>query len=235
MTPSYDRDQEILIGTFTDLSFYTVDNLQTGYSYIFKVRATNSAGQSEDSPYSDPVYTAEAPSIPQNLRLIERSSYHITIAWDLPSSTGGLPLYGYNVYRLEDNGIYSEISSAPSKTNPTVLTYTHTPVTPGTSHTFRVSAFNTLFVTINTEFESAKTMPLTITAIDNPRKPADPVDIIYIGMTSVSFEIDTVTTGSSLVVQEHIIFIREMEGKTFFYKSDRTSITINHLASDKEY
>lgn len=73
-------------------------NLMTGFAYKFRVRAINKEGPGPVSAASASIYTALEPSEVENLKLISRSDAHITIKWDPPRSSGGLPLTGFKIY-----------------------------------------------------------------------------------------------------------------------------------------
>ncbi len=88
------------------------------------MRAVNAAGASELSAASSNIITALGPSVPLNLDLVSRSDSAITFKWDTPLSDGGLNIQGYNVYMAIGSGSYSEIITAPSKSDPTILTHT---------------------------------------------------------------------------------------------------------------
>ena len=103
---------------------YTADQLPTGFNYQFRVKAVNARGVSDWSPASVPMITALKPEIPQNLKLIKRSESAITFQWESPVGNGGLELVGYMVYVAKGSGQYVEVSSAPTKANPTIITHT---------------------------------------------------------------------------------------------------------------
>lgn len=88
------------------------------------MRAVNAAGPSVLSPASSNFITALGPSVPLNLDLVSRSDSAITFKWDTPLSDGGLNILGYKVYMAIGSGSYSEIITAPSKSDPTILTHT---------------------------------------------------------------------------------------------------------------
>ena len=122
---------------------YTATLLSTGFNYQFKVRSVNAAGPSDLSPASSSIITALGPSVPLNLDLVSRSDTSITFKWDPPLSDGGLNLLGYKVYMAIGSGSYSEVITAPSSTDPTILTHTQTAsITGGQAYRFKVSAYN---------------------------------------------------------------------------------------------
>lgn len=105
MKPEFENDFEEI---YWGYSFsYKVTNLMTGFSYKFRVKAINKEGEGEVSLSTSSIYTAIQPSQPFNLRLKSRSNTHINFAWNSPSSSGGLPLTGYKVYRALNSTEYT--------------------------------------------------------------------------------------------------------------------------------
>lgn len=113
--------KEIYSGKSTS---YTASLLNTGFNYQFKVRAVNAAGYSDLSSASSLFITALEPSVPLNLDLVSRSDSSIQFKWSPPLNDGGLNLLGYKVYMAAGSGTYSEIITAPSKTNPSITSHT---------------------------------------------------------------------------------------------------------------
>jgi len=103
---------------------YTADQLPTGFNYQFRTKAVNARGVSDWSPASIPMITALKPGIPMNIKLIKRSASEIIFQWEPPTDNGGLELTGYKVYVAEGSGPYLEVSTAPTKLNPTIITHT---------------------------------------------------------------------------------------------------------------
>ncbi len=232
MKPEYDN---VYTEVYKGLSrFFTISNLQSGFTYIYKVKAVNDAGESALSSASDPIYAAEVPGIPQNLRLVNRSSSQIKVKWDMPPTTGGLPIKGYKVYKAVGSAEYSEVTSAPSKTDATIRTYEDSATTAGSLYSFKISAVNIMG-------ESLVTTPLKIYAADLPNKPTNPPTISSFTTSSVTISLTTLPTANNggSEITGYVVMIDNGLGddNSFEAKSDslQTSITVNGLIAGRTY
>ena len=59
-------------------------------------------------------------------------------------NTGGVELTGFKVYYAPDNEAFTEVSTAPSKTNPTIVMHTAGSLTTGKMYGFKVSSTNSV-------------------------------------------------------------------------------------------
>ena len=114
-------------------------------SYYFVVNAVNAAGSLGTSSLIGPV-TPGAPILPPSAPNLvsavasSSSSSSVGVKWNAPTSTGGSPITGYQVYDSTDGGItYAAVGSV---TSATATTATATNLTPGTSYSFVVKAIN---------------------------------------------------------------------------------------------
>jgi hypothetical protein len=148
------------VGTVTDLDFTdTVPNAGTWY---YKFTAINLVGSSGLSP-SNSITTASVPSSPLNassvIANINSAPYDVAVSWDLPTSTGGSALTGYNVYRQTGSGAFSLITTT------TALGYVDTvPTALNQDYTFKIHA-------VNNVGESTAFTTTTITTSDVPDAP----------------------------------------------------------------
>ena len=134
---------------------------------MFQTQAVNEAGPSALSPSSVPIYAVVVSDSPSNLRLVSRSQSQFKIEFDEPLSHGGLPITRYNVYVASASGLYTEDTSAPSKTNPSIKYYENTSVTAGVLYSFRITAVNIMG-------ESLDSNQIQIIAANFPSKPSVP-------------------------------------------------------------
>ena len=81
---------------------------------------------------------ATAPSAPQSLAA-SGGSLTVRLTWSAPSSNGGSPVTGYNVYRGTSPG---GEGSTPVATNVTTTSFTDTGLTNGTTYYYTVAAVN---------------------------------------------------------------------------------------------
>jgi len=68
--------------------YTTVYSLVSGREYLFRVRATNSAGNSEPSVATSP-QAPGIPGAPEDVRATEAGARRITLRWEKPTSDGG--------------------------------------------------------------------------------------------------------------------------------------------------
>ena len=110
---------------------YTVTGLINGTSYTFKVKATNSIGDSLYSASSTAVTPATTPDAPTNV-VGTPGSTQVSLTWTAPASNGGSAITFYNI----------QWNSGSDYVLGATTSYTATGLTTGTSYTFRVRATN---------------------------------------------------------------------------------------------
>jgi hypothetical protein len=144
----------------TDLDF--TDTVPSAGTWYYKFTSINLVGSSGLSP-SNSITTASVPSSPLNassvIPSINSAPYDVTVSWDLPTSTGGSALTGYNVYRQTGTGTFSLITTT------TALGYVDTvPTALNQDYTFKIHA-------VNNVGESTGFTTTTITTGDVPDAP----------------------------------------------------------------
>ena len=154
--------------------------------------------------------TALIPSIPQNLKLKTRSESAITFTWQLPTDNGGLELTGYKVYVAQGNGEFMEVSTAPTKLNPTIITHTQTGLIAGQPYKFKVSAMNAIG-------EGLMTDHIYVIASDMPKSPVNPPIVLEKTETSITIRIETLPDSSDggSAITGYIIMIDDGLGGDF--------------------
>ncbi|MDG6225194.1 MAG: fibronectin type III domain-containing protein [Candidatus Thermoplasmatota archaeon] len=120
----------ILGGFFRDTA------VENGMTYHYSLTSTNSIGESTRS-LPIPVKPSGKPSVPLNVG-IESSSNAISLSWDPPEDTGGLPIIKYLIYRSFSEG--SSILIA--EVGPETLEYMDRDVEGGREYRYQVSAVN---------------------------------------------------------------------------------------------
>ena len=138
---------------------YTVSSAGTHY---FKGETVNNVGAGVlSSAFS--IATPTIPPSPTNANSvftnIDSTPYSVTVSWDLPTSTGGSALTGYNLYRQTGTGVFTLITTT------TALSYIDTvPTALNQDYTWKVTALNNVG-------ESTAFVTTTITTGDVPDAP----------------------------------------------------------------
>jgi fibronectin type 3 domain-containing protein len=124
---------------------YTDTGLSSNTTYYYKVSAyNNSAGEGEQS-YSISATTAiDTLATPTNVTATAQSSNSIYVSWSQVSGASG-----YHVYRADSSGIYSTLPDIFG------ISFTNTGLLPGTTYSYRVSAYN------NSGGESERSSPVS--------------------------------------------------------------------------
>uniref|UniRef100_A0A8C2T9J5 Myomesin 2 n=1 Tax=Coturnix japonica TaxID=93934 RepID=A0A8C2T9J5_COTJA len=94
-------------------SRFVVHGLETGEQYIFRVKAVNAVGFSENSQESEAIKVQAAlrrsvshmacPSYPHGITLLNCDGNSMTLGWKAPKYSGGSPILGYYIDKREAN------------------------------------------------------------------------------------------------------------------------------------
>ena len=116
--------------------------LVDGTTYYVVVRAVNTLGAGEASAEASVTPAAEATAPAAPVVVAATPGHHsVTLDWSAPTSDGGSPVSGYNVYAAtEPGGELLPVSAYPLA--PTSTSYTVTGLTNGTTYYFLVKAVN---------------------------------------------------------------------------------------------
>ncbi|XP_033033554.1 myomesin-2 [Trachypithecus francoisi] len=121
---------------------FVVHGLTTGEQYIFRVKAVNAVGMSENSQESDVIKVQAAltvPSHPYGITLLNCDGHSMTLGWKVPKFSGGSPILGYYLDKREvHHKNWHEVNSSPSKQ--TILTVDG--LTEGSLYEFKIAAIN---------------------------------------------------------------------------------------------
>uniref|UniRef100_A0A8C6NPH3 Titin n=1 Tax=Nothobranchius furzeri TaxID=105023 RepID=A0A8C6NPH3_NOTFU len=119
-----------------DLSF-TIESLQEGCSYYFRVLAENAYGVGLPAVTVDPLKVSEVPQSPQNLIVTDQTKTSISLAWERPEYDGGSRVMQYLLeVQLKGQEKWSGVNTF--KTMETTVTN----LNPGQEYLFRVTAIN---------------------------------------------------------------------------------------------
>ena len=186
--------------TGTGVTTYADTGVSPSTTYYYRVRATNSTG---DSGYSvvasatTPALTdATPPSQPTGLTATAVSVAQINLTWNASTDAGGSGLAGYKVYR---GGIQITTVSSTG--------FTNTSLSPGTQYCYAVAAFDNAG---NTSAQSAQSCATTTMLVTVPAAPSgltataaanDEIDLSWTDNSTneTGFEIERSTDGSNFV------------------------------------
>ena len=155
--------------------FATAYDLVSGAEYRFRVRATNSNGNSEPSNTTSP-RAAGVSSEPEDVRAVEAGPRRIVLRWERPLSNGGSAIRGYTIEYSIDAGTSWTTWPVNTGVEGCVCQYmsrTVTDLTDGLPHIFRVRAYNS----VGTSSASEATEPLTPLTPVAPGQPANVVGV----------------------------------------------------------
>jgi len=119
---------------------YTDSSAVVGTPYFYKVKASNSFGDSAFSNEDSATATEQpsgTPSYPQNLVATPGES-KVTLTWQAPADDGGSDITGYKIYRGPVEGTASLIGTVGAG----ILTYEDTTGTVGATYSYHVVATN---------------------------------------------------------------------------------------------
>nr|XP_060511606.1 myomesin-2 [Panthera onca] len=121
---------------------FVVHGLTTGEQYVFRVKAVNAVGTSENSQESDVIKVQAAltvPSHPYGVTLLNCDGHSMTLGWKVPRFSGGAPILGYYIDKREaQHKNWHEVNSSPVKER--ILTVDG--LTEGSLYEFKIAAVN---------------------------------------------------------------------------------------------
>uniref|UniRef100_A0A8C3ETD7 Myomesin 2 n=1 Tax=Corvus moneduloides TaxID=1196302 RepID=A0A8C3ETD7_CORMO len=121
---------------------FVVHGLETGEKYVFRVKAANAVGLSENSQESEAVTVQAAltcPSYPHGITLLNCDGHSMTLGWKAPTYSGGSPILGYYMDKREANHQnWHEVNSSLI----TRTIYTVKDLTEDAFYEFKVAAAN---------------------------------------------------------------------------------------------
>ncbi|NWR17103.1 MPSF protein, partial [Emberiza fucata] len=143
---SHSKTQMKIEGVAINLVFkifgFVVHGLETGEQYVFRVKAVNALGLSENSQESEAVTVQAAltcPSYPHGITLLNCDGHSMTLGWKAPTYSGGSPILGYYIDKREANHQnWHEVNSSLI----TQTIYTVEDLTEDAFYEFKVAAAN---------------------------------------------------------------------------------------------
>jgi parallel beta-helix repeat protein len=132
----YRNDTGALVAITPDWRLWFYDTSVTnGELYSYNVSAVNAVGQGPNATITNanPLGVPSAVQNPEAIGLFEM----VNITWEAPSSDGGTPITGYNLYRNGTPGVYQFIPAGQ-------LWFNDTNVLNNTLYTYNITAVNAL-------------------------------------------------------------------------------------------
>jgi fibronectin type 3 domain-containing protein len=170
---------EALLATIgSGTNFYDDTSGTNGTKYYYELTALNSVGE---SGYSGEVSaTPVAPTRPSAPNLWQATAGYssVTLQWDPPTSTGGVAITGYRIYRGTASGGETVLTTLGN-----TLSYTDTSGVNGTIYYYKVSALNSGGESVLSNERSASPI----------RRLFDPYGVTWIGSSPEAVAIGDVT------------------------------------------
>ena len=139
------------VATNVNRTSYVDNGLVNGTTYYYRVAAVNAVGTSPQSSEAAGLPAATAPSSPQSVVTTGGNS-SVAVAWSAPTSDGGSPVTGYNVYR---GTVANGESSTPVASGLSTTGFTDTGLTNGTTYFYKVAAVNSVGTSVLSTESSA--------------------------------------------------------------------------------
>ena len=199
--------------------FTTAYSLVSGRDYLFRVRATNAAGNSAPSNTTSP-RAPGVPSEPEDVRATEAGARRITLRWERPLSDGGNGLRGYTIEYSTDSGVTWTVwpqNTLVEGCTCQYMTRTVTDLTDGIAHVFRIRAFNAVGTSQASEITDPMT-PLT------PAAPGQPTNLTASAMPAiVELDWDSPVSDGGAPITDYVVEFSVDAGDTWTTFADGTS------------
>uniref|UniRef100_A0A7E4VU92 non-specific serine/threonine protein kinase n=1 Tax=Panagrellus redivivus TaxID=6233 RepID=A0A7E4VU92_PANRE len=119
----------------------TVQNLQPGHSYQFRVRAVNKEGESDPLTTDTAILAKNPYEVPDKMDkpdVVDWDRDHVDLEWKPPASDGGAPVEEYVIEKRNPDGRWTEAKVVPA----TETKATIDNLRPGEEYQFRIMAKN---------------------------------------------------------------------------------------------
>lgn len=216
----------------TDIS---VNYLEKGHQYFFRIVARNAVGLSEPYVPDEPIVAGARltpPSPPVNLVVKEAGSKSATIKWETPLNNGGSEIIGYVIEKkLEFMPKWEKVISIDASN----LEYVLQNLKDKSDYLFRVSAENAVGVSVPATTEVVKLKSHATV----PTPPTAPLEMRTIGPNALIIEWGAPESDGGAPLQGYNIAIKDTK-KTMWIEIGRVSkgvqkFTIRDLQEDHDY
>uniref|UniRef100_A0A0K0CTJ0 non-specific serine/threonine protein kinase n=1 Tax=Angiostrongylus cantonensis TaxID=6313 RepID=A0A0K0CTJ0_ANGCA len=95
----------------------TVNNLQPGHQYQFRVRAVNKEGESDPLTTDGPTLAKNPYEVPGKMAKPEITDWdkdHVDLEWKAPTDDGGAPIEEYVIEQKDEHGRWEEVMVVPA-------------------------------------------------------------------------------------------------------------------------
>jgi fibronectin type 3 domain-containing protein len=187
---------------------FTDTGVVNGTTYYYRVAAVNGVGVSPQSGEASatPKQPATAPSAPQGLAATGGNG-SVKLSWSAPSTDGGSPVTGYDVYRGTSPG---GESATPVATSVAGTSYTDTGLANGTKYYYTVAAVNA--VGVSPQSNEASATPQAPSAAAFVRRVGSVTASSSRTTTTVPVSAPGVAAGHTLVVSLLLSSTRSLTG-----------------------
>jgi serine protease len=203
-----------ILDTVSGTSAYSDDSVQLGANYSYAVSVRNNLGDTSALSNTVNVYTADVvpPTTPGNLVVTGKQTSSITVGWTASSDTYGVA--GYDVYR---NGIKVGTTTALSSTS--------SGLTPGTTYSFYVVAFDAA------GNRSTPTNTITSTTLGDTTAPTTPTNLTGNGSVVGKVTLQWTASTDNVGISKYNIY----RDSVLIGTSTTTSYTDTTVARKKTY
>ena len=199
--------------------FTTVYDLSSGREYRFRVRATNSGGNSDASTPTAP-QAPGIPGVPEDVRATEAGPRRIMLRWEKPASNGGSNVRGYTIEYSTDSGSSWVVWPNNTGVDGCTCQYmarTVTDLTDGVPHIFRIKAYNA----VGTGPASESTDPMTPLT---PTAPGQPLNVTGTAMPAlVELDWDEPTSDGGAPITDYVVEYSTNAGSSWTTFADGTN------------
>src|SRR5262245_7081874 len=208
----------------------TVTGLTNGWTYRFKVQASNASpiavgtGTGPPSRASNPVIPATVPDAP-TIGIATAGVAEATVSWTAPAFDGGSPISGYVVTPFVDG-----VAQTPATFDSTATTQTVTGLANDTSYRFRVQAINA----VGTGGQSGESNSVGA-SLPVPDAPTIGTATGGIGQATVSWSAPASDGGSPIIGYEVTTYLGTVAQPAILFNDTSTTQTITGLTNGVPY
>ena len=230
----------LIYNTGSNSTTFTHSNLATDKTYIYRVFAINSDGESEASPEASATPTESSeppeqivPNSPTQLTAQDISPTEIELEWTKPTDNNSPSVVGYKIEHKVNAGTYTILVNNTANTS---TTYTVTELTTNLDYVFRVSALNSIGFSSPSN-EAAATPTATSAPEEDLIVPNSPTGVTAIALSPTEIQVswNTPTPNNSPAITSYQIEVKVDDGAFEILVEDNgIQTSFNHENLDAE-